>query len=216
MKDNAKPKAYISVTGYHKEDITSDKGLFYITFKRTGGSAEESINSVREDEKKVLKHIEQYSESTDIEIEKTTYDTYKRYKYDSDGRVTDKVRDYVTEGRILVTSDDVYAIERINNSTNELTIDGIDIASSYARYYYSEIEDLKISALDQAVENARERAETMASGDNMKIKSLRNARQGVFQINALNDYSVSYGGNFDTSSISKQVTITVNAEFIAQ
>ncbi|HEQ65307.1 MAG TPA: hypothetical protein ENN64_00570 [bacterium] len=56
----------------------------------------------------------------------------------------------------------------------------------------------------------------MASGDNMKIKSLRNARQGVFQINALNDYSVSYGGNFDTSSISKQVTITVNAEFIAQ
>ncbi|HEQ65306.1 MAG TPA: hypothetical protein ENN64_00565 [bacterium] len=70
MKDNAKPKAYISVTGYHKEDITSDKGLFYITFKRTGGSAEESINSVREDEKKILKHIEQYSESTDIEIEK--------------------------------------------------------------------------------------------------------------------------------------------------
>lgn len=67
--------------------------------------------------------------------------------------------------------------------------------------------------LGEASKNAKRRAEQLVANSGGKIGPLRSSKMGVFQITRPNSNEVSDYGIYDTSSLEKEITAVVNAEF---
>ena len=75
-------------------------------------------------------------------------------------------------------------------------------------------EDLKLELIAQASENAKQRAENIATKAGSNLGELKKADLGIFQITGKNDNEVySYGGSFNTTSRQKTAQITVKTSF---
>ena len=68
--------------------------------------------------------------------------------------------------------------------------------------------------LSDATEDARLRAEAIATNAKSKLGKLKKADMGIFQITAQNtSEEYTYGGAFNTSSKNKSASITVRLNF---
>lgn len=68
--------------------------------------------------------------------------------------------------------------------------------------------------LSMATEDARNRAEAIATNAKSSLGNLKKADMGIFQITAQNSSEeYTYGGAFNTSSKNKTASITVHLEF---
>ena len=81
-------------------------------------------------------------------------------------------------------------------------------------YYYTGLEDVKLSLLAAAAEDARDRAKNIAESSGSELGKIKLSRAGVFQITAATgDEEFSAGGSFNLSSREKKARVTVRSEF---
>jgi hypothetical protein len=77
------------------------------------------------------------------------------------------------------------------------------------------LNELKIDLLAKAAQDAKLRAETIATNSDASLGSIRKANMGVFQITGRNtNEEYSYGGAFNTSSKEKTASITLRVEYL--
>jgi hypothetical protein len=95
----------------------------------------------------------------------------------------------------------------------ELAGKGVLIAIQSLEYYYSKLPDLRVSLLSDAVADAKARAEKIGVGTGREIGAVQSASSGVVQVLAPNSIDISDYGNYDTSTIEKEVMVTVKASF---
>jgi hypothetical protein len=115
---------------------------------------------------------------------------------------------------ITVQSDDVAKIDALAKNTSPLiTQKGVLFSTNSLEFYYSKLPDARVALLANAVKDAEARAEQLASAGGRKIGSLRQASSGVVQVMAPNSVEVSDYGTYDTSSIDKEIMVTVKATF---
>jgi len=108
----------------------------------------------------------------------------------------------------------VAKVEKISREITELLNKGVQLYSEQPRYYYKELEDLKIEMVSRATENALVRAEKIAENSGAKLGELISADMGIFQITGQNsneDYS--WGGVYNTSSKEKTASITMKLSY---
>ena len=67
--------------------------------------------------------------------------------------------------------------------------------------------------MSDAIKDAKSRAEKIAEGTGRKVGSVQEASSGVVQVLTPNSIEVSDYGSYDTSSIEKEVMVTVKASF---
>jgi len=70
-----------------------------------------------------------------------------------------------------------------------------------------------VELLANAVGDAKARAEQLAQAGGKKIGILKSASSGVVQVMSPNSVEVSDYGMYDTSSIDKEIMVTVKASF---
>ncbi|MDD5164016.1 MAG: SIMPL domain-containing protein [Patescibacteria group bacterium] len=114
---------------------------------------------------------------------------------------------------ITVQSNDVNKITDISKKIPTLSEQGAIISVQSLEYYYSKLPDLRVSLLTQAVQDAKARAEKIAEGTGRYVGSVISASNGVVQILTPNSVDISDYGNYDTSSIEKDVMVTIKASF---
>ncbi len=85
--------------------------------------------------------------------------------------------------------------------------------NSSVSYYYSKLADLRVEMLGQATKDAQIRAQKIAENTGMKIGNLKSASMGVMQITAPNSTDLSAEGYYDVSSVEKEITAIVRADF---
>lgn len=96
--------------------------------------------------------------------------------------------------------------------------DGHPFTASEPLYLVSNLEDIMMSLIAAATENARKRAEEFVKQDKVKVGLMRSASQGAFYIYAAggNTDTDDYGGTYDKTTINKVakvlVTIVYNIE----
>ena len=115
---------------------------------------------------------------------------------------------------VTVDSKDLDRVIEISREISELLEQGVQIRSYNPKFYYSDLDKLKLNLIEQASENGRIRAEQIAKNSNSSLKGLKDARLGVFQILGYNSgESYSWSGTFNTSSRWKTASITVKMDF---
>ena len=73
--------------------------------------------------------------------------------------------------------------------------------------------DLKVELLEEATNDAKERASAMLKATHNKVGKIQSVKMGVFQITDVDSTNVSDMGINDTSTIDKKVTAVANVVF---
>jgi hypothetical protein len=126
----------------------------------------------------------------------------------------DGIRDYQVNQSLFLVSEDLDAVERLALDPAGLLGEGVLLQQSRLEYFYSGLAEVKRSLLAKATEDARMRAEEIASATGEGISGIAAARAGVFQITEPFSTEVAAYGIHDTSSRRKEIRVTVHATFV--
>lgn len=120
---------------------------------------------------------------------------------------------YELKQSIKVTSQDITKITSLANSIDELASKNVFFQSFGPEYYYTKLSEARVSLLGEAIADAKARATEISKASGDAVGGLVSASSGVVQVLAPNSVDISDYGSYDTSTIEKDVTVTVRAYF---
>ena len=203
-------KNEISVTGSAYEIVKSDKGTLNFDIEVKKPTRQEAYKTAQDQ----LKVVEQYLKDKKIEkINIKTPNVYATYKNDNRGYSTNEVDHYNFYQPVSIAADDVELIKELSNDISGLINKGIVINVETPSYDYSKLPELKVSLLEKASRDARDRAVSMLKPSHNSVGKISAVRMGVYQITPVDSTNVSDMGINDTSTIDKKVTAVANVTF---
>jgi uncharacterized protein len=130
--------------------------------------------------------------------------------YDENG---DKVNGFRLTRVFEIRSFRVRAIADAAERSSSLLAQGVPLAAEPPQYVYTKLPDLRPQLLAAATKDAQQRARVLVAASGAKLGKLRGVNVGVFQITIPNSTEVSDYGEYDTSTLEKDVTAVVNVTF---
>lgn len=210
MASSTIQKNEISVTGSAYEIVKSDKGTleFEISIKKP--TRQEAYKASLEQ----LEIVQQYLKDKKIDkIDVKAPNIYPVYKTDVRGYSTNEVSYYNFNQYIEIATNNVELLKEISTDITSLINKGIVINVNTPSYDYSGLPALKVSLLEKASEDAKNRAESMLKPTHNKVGKISAVRMGVYQITPVDSNNVSDMGINDSSTIDKKVTAVANVTF---
>jgi hypothetical protein len=198
----------IQVKGFAEKKFTSNFATWTGTFTTRAPTLLQAYRTLETHREFVTAYLHAFNVPNG-EWEISPAATHPIYSLDQKGRSTNHIEAYHLSQDIHVKSKDIYLIEKVANHSGDLLNKGIEFSAYRPQYFYTNLEELKVSMLGQATEDARRRAEELAQGSGSAIGSLRHARQGVFQITPAHSTEISDYGRNDTSSREKAIKAVV-------
>jgi uncharacterized protein len=120
---------------------------------------------------------------------------------------------YTVSRSFKVESTQVDDVVKSSNAYDVLLDRDILVEESSLQLLYTKLAELRLELVKRASEDAFTRAELIAKPAARKITLIEDGRLGVFQITPKNDPSVEDLGNFDTTSLEKDVRAIVTATY---
>jgi hypothetical protein len=133
--------------------------------------------------------------------------------WNNNGPVVQEAKRYTLTQSIEIKSPDVNGITALAQKSSDLIDKGVLFQSQGLEYYYTQLADLRVSMLGDAIKDAKDRAQQMAKAGGQRVGSLQSASSGVVQVLSRGSVDVSDYGSYDTSKIEKDVMVTVRATF---
>jgi hypothetical protein len=219
FKNRNKTDGNISVTGLGKADFTSDLIVWEGSYSTLNSNLKQAYTNLENDKKIITAYLNEKGVNTDEIVFNAVSTTEKKeQKYSEAGRyMGDKFIGYLLSQSIKIESKNVAQIEKISREITELLNKGVQFYSQPPRYYYTKLADLKIEMISKATEDARIRAEKIATNSGSSLGDLTSAKMGIFQITGQNsNENYSWGGTFNTSSKKKTASITMKLDYIVK
>ena len=210
---NIKPSGHnFVVTGSATMRVSADTAKFNGSISKTVplSELESAYQEVAQNMQKV-KELAKRNEIKDEEITVSAPSTNEQFSYGQNGQITE--RNYSVSERVVISTTNVSAVTKFGNAVSELAKQGIFFQTSGPEYYYSKLPEARISLLGQAVKDAKARAESVAQNAGAAVGSLESVSGGIVQVLAPDSTDVSDYGTYDTTTIQKDIKVTVKAEF---
>ncbi len=125
-------------------------------------------------------------------------------------------RRYTVRQDITITSNDPELVQRLSKDVADLSSRGIFLYVNPPQYYISNLPELRVQLIGEAVKDAKARAESIAENAGQSVGRLQSAASGVVQVMSPNSIEVADYGSYDTSSIEKTVMVTTKAVFLVR
>lgn len=203
----------LSVTGSAKTRVQADSAKWNFSISRS--VYESNVQSGYAMLARDLESVKQFLSLNGIaetDYTLTPVFTDEIYKYNQ----TDGPREFNLRQHITIQSSDIEKITALSKNVQALINKGVLINVSSPEYYYSKLNELRVSLLSDAIKDAQARAAQIAQSSGQKVGKLKSAASGVVQVLAPNSIEVSDYGQYDTSSIDKDVMVTVRATFLVK
>jgi hypothetical protein len=206
----------IKVTGSARKDIDSDMiawtgriayrsdtmGNGYSAVKTAIGKLTDYLKSKGLTEKEIV-----------IGAVQTTalYEEKKEGGYDNGGYRS--IKGYDVAQAVTVRSTKVNEVEQISRESTDLIAQGVPLVSETPQFFYTKIGDVKREILGLAAEDARKRAEEVASKSGAGVGDVRGVRMAPLQITPRYDFEIYDSGYNDLTSKEKSITAVVTVTF---
>ncbi len=211
-----KSQEIVTVTGLGETSFTSDLIVW-------SGHIDVETMNVEQGYKELEKHkaiVSEYILAKGIPASATTFDfvsVNKEYapSYGANGNYSgQRFTGYTLTQPIVIESSDVEAVESMSREISSLIANGITIEAYSPAYYYTKLDDVKLSLIETASADALQRATKIAEASGAKLGKVQSARMGVFQITGANsNEEYAAGGSLNTSSRNKKARITIKIDY---
>jgi uncharacterized protein len=207
---------YITVTGMAEVNFNSDKIQWNGDYSRVDMDLKTAYQQMKADHDKVASYFKGKGVH-DSELTFSTIAIDKIFEYvREDGESHNVFKGYKASQRVTIKSMRLDVIDGIARESMELIVQGIEFNAGTPEFFYTKLTDLKLSLIEKAATDARQRAEKMAKAAGSDLGELKKSNLGVFQITGQGDNEdYSWGGVFNTSSRFKTARVTVSSGFTA-
>jgi len=212
FKERQLASQVLRVVGSAKQEITSDLGTVSARLSSSGNSAQEAFRALEAQKPALIEFLNSW-EIADADIKWSAAHQEVQHEYNNHGMMTGNILGYSYHQRFQVSSVDVYKIERLALAIPGLVQDNINIYVEQPSYLYTDLAQAKVDVQSLAAADAMLRAEQISQATSSVLGPIRSARMGVLQITPRHSTIVSDYGMNDTSSIEKDITAVVQAEF---
>ncbi|SKB61110.1 hypothetical protein SAMN05660841_01484 [Sphingobacterium nematocida] len=205
----------INVTGNAKKDFESDIVKWTASYSRKSMDLSEASEQLKRDRDLVKSFLVQRG-IKENEILFNAVNILKDFSYHTDerGNSYNTFSGYSLTQMVSIESRDLDKVDNASREISTLISQGVELSSNSPNYYYSKLEDLKLSLIAEASQNAKARAENIAKESGSRLGGLLKADLGIFQITGQNDNEdFSYGGVFNTTARLKTANITIKASY---
>lgn len=199
----------LTVTGSARMAVTADNVIWRSSISRNvyGSELKTGYAQIAAD----LKLVQTFMKSkgiADADIIISPVTVYEEYSND-----TNAPKRYNLRQNIEVNSSDVNGVTTIAKSVGQLVAQGAFYQTDSVEYYYSKLNEARVTLLTDAITDAKARADAMAKSSGSGVGKLSSASSGVVQV--LSKGAVEGGdyGQYDTSKIDKEISVTVRATF---
>ena len=218
-KKAASGQQSITVKGLAVKDVEADNAEWTVTVSVNQPTFAEALNKLRAERPALDTFL------TKAGLDKSSWQegsesvtAHMETVYLPQGGSKTEQKGYDASQSVTVATKDLAKIETANKNFLALQAEGHPVTASSPLYLVSGLEDIKMSLIAAATENAKKRAEEFVKQDKVKVGVMRSASQGAFYILAPggNSDTDDYGGTYDKTTIKKQakvvVTIVYNIE----
>ncbi len=164
--------------------------------------------------------VQEFISSRGVAVDEIVFKFVNVYKqtepvYNANGNYAgQRFTGYRLSQSFSVESKDGDKVENISREISSLIAQGVSIEAYSPSYYYTKLDDVKLSLIESASADARARAEKIAENAGADIGRVASAKMGVFQITGANsNEEFSAGGSFNTTSRQKKARITMKVEY---
>ncbi|TVP48659.1 MAG: SIMPL domain-containing protein [Mongoliibacter sp.] len=206
----------IEVTGLGQQNFSSDLVVWEGNFSRENLNIQNAYADLEKDRKAVLEYlVSKGIPETQVIFNAVNTNPMYEQNYSSTGNyIGQTLRGYQLNQSLQIESKDIEKVEQVSREVTELLLQGVKFYSQAPRYYYTQLESLKIEMISKATEDARLRAEKIAENSGATLGKLISANMGIFQITGQNsNEEYSWGGTFNTSSKEKTASITMRLSY---
>ena len=131
------------------------------------------------------------------------------------GRTRTVQRGFYGTQDIVVRSKDLTRVVAANKAILQYEAEGHPVTHSDPLYLVMGLEDVKMSLIGAATQNAQKRAEEFAKNGNIRVGAMRSASQGSFYIlpAGASEEATDYGGTYDKTTIDKLARVVVTIDY---
>jgi hypothetical protein len=201
----------ITVTGSAKTSATADNAVWTLNVSLTRQTVSDAVTKVGNDVAAVSKYLTEGGIPAD-ELTLGSVSTYANEEF-SNGNNTGRILNYRASRDVVVRSKDVELISKLSQGIGSILQAGVSVNNYGPQYYLSTLPKLRPQLLEEAMRDAKLRAEAITKAVGGKVGAVQAVRSGVFQVTTPDSTEISDSGSYDTSSIEKTVTSTVSVTF---
>lgn len=199
----------LTVTGSVKQKVTSDLVKWTGMFQRNipQEDLKNGYTQMKADEALVLDFFKNNGfDETMVRI--TPVFMESPFQYDPNAP-----KEYILRQNVEIQSAEIDKITSMAKNTQMLIDQGVIFSTNSLEYYYTKLPELRIALLKDAAADAKMRAQKIAESTGLRVGSIKSANAGVVQVLQVNSTDISDYGAYDTSTIEKEVMVTVTAIF---
>lgn len=205
----------ITVTGLGEMEFTSDMIAIQGQISVNNVDAAKGYRELMKQRDTLLKYLNDNGVST-ADVTFGMPSTYKQYEtiYVEGDYMGQQFSHYTISTSFVIESTDVNKVERVAQKLPSLIEKGVNIEVADPLYYFTELDSLKHDLIAKAAEDAKARAEQIASNSGVELDALEDSRAGVFQITSVSgNEEFSAGGIYNLTSRDKKARVTVRSVF---
>ena len=208
-------KGTITVTGLGETVFTSDLIVIKGSVSANSMDASEAYAKIEQNRQRVVEVLVENGVAAEkVKFAMPNIVELTRSVYNNGNYEGVQFAGYAISQEFTVESSDVDVTEVAARELPSLIAEGVGLSVEQPMYYYTGLEDVKLSLLSAAAADARERAMNIAESSGAELGELCLSRAGVFQITAsTGDEEFSAGGSFNIHSRDKKARVTVRSEF---
>lgn len=211
-------RSSIVVKGLAEKPVRADMAEWQLTAVARGATFAETVGNLR-GEKAALDNFITTQGFDSASIRETDETVAPYYEDEAIGEQVRQVqKGFIGKHTVIVSSRQLQKIVAAHRAALDYKASGHDIEYANPNYLVSNLEEVKMSLIGAATDNARKRAQEFVKHSDAKLGAMRSASQGAFYIlppvsNANVD---DYGGTYDKSTIDKIARVVVTIEFNLQ
>lgn len=201
----------ITVSGSAKQAVIADSARWTGNFSRsvTVDQLKDGYTQMKADEKKISDFLIAQGFGAD-KFEISPVFMNEAYNYNKDAGAP---KEYNLTQRVEIKSDDVNKMKELAKNSDKLAEQGVLFSAGSVEYYYSKLPEARISLLPEAIKDAKARVEAIAASSGRNVDMVKSVSMGVVQVMTAGAIEISDYGSYDTSSIEKEVMVTVKVNF---
>lgn len=201
----------ITVTGSAKTSATADNVVWTLNVSLTRPTVAEAVARVGADVEAVTKYLVDGGIPKDALV-LGSVSSYGNEQW-VNGNNTGKILNYRASRDVVVRTKDVQLVAKLSQEIGTLLQQGVTVNNYGPQYYISTLPEMRPKLLEEAMKDAKVRAEAITKAVGGKVGSVQSVRSGVFQVTTPDSTMTADTGAYDTSSIEKTVTSTVSVTF---
>jgi uncharacterized protein len=211
-------KQTVAVKGLAEKAVKADLAEWTVGSSARGTTFAEALGKLRAAQPKLRQFLQAqgFDAGSVADSPEVISDHYEEVE-GRDGQMRNVKRGYDASQKLVVTSADLPRIADAFKAIVQFQADGNAVSYEPPLYLVRNLEEIKMSLIGAATQNAKARADEFTKNGGGKTGPMRSASQGAFYIVPagasvdVGDYG--YGGTYDKTTVDKIARVVVTIEY---